>query len=68
MNPKFITVHCSATKPENPFTVEDLRKVHVNQNGWSDIGYHFYITVDGKVNPVPPTKSQWGARSRSQHR
>lgn len=51
MNPKFITVHCSATKPNANFSVDKLRKVHVDQYGWSDIGYHFYITVDGKVNP-----------------
>lgn len=63
MDPKFITVHCSATKPKNSFGVDRLRELHVNQNGWSDIGYHFYITVDGKINPCRPL-SRNGAHVR----
>lgn len=50
MNKKYITVHCSATNPERKFTVEMLHNAHVNINGWSSIGYHFYITTDGFVN------------------
>lgn len=51
MKPKFITIHCSATKPKNRFTVDDLRQLHVNNNGWNSIGYHFYITTDGNLHP-----------------
>ena len=51
MKPKFITIHCSATKPKNKFSVEQLRHQHVNVNGWSDIGYHFYIETNGKLTP-----------------
>ena len=47
---KYITIHCSATKPKNNFSVDRLREMHVNQNGWSDIGYHFYITTNGMIN------------------
>jgi N-acetyl-anhydromuramyl-L-alanine amidase AmpD len=54
MTPTFITIHCSATKPKNRFSVEQLRNVHVDQNGWSDIGYHFYITTDGELHPCRP--------------
>ncbi|AUR96787.1 N-acetylmuramoyl-L-alanine amidase [Vibrio phage 1.232.O._10N.261.51.E11] len=54
MNPKFITVHCSATRPKHNFSVDALRDLHVNKNGWSDIGYHFYITADGTVNLCRP--------------
>jgi len=54
MKPKFITIHCSATRPKHNCDANWLREVHVNQNGWSDIGYHFYITTDGKLNPCRP--------------
>ena len=54
MNPKFITVHCSATRPKHDFSVDRLRELHVNQNGWSDIGYHFYITTDGRLHDCRP--------------
>jgi hypothetical protein len=54
MKPKFITIHCSATKPKHNFSVEKLRNLHVTRNGWSDIGYHFYITTDGGVHFCRP--------------
>lgn len=54
MNPKYITIHCSATKPKHDFGVDRLRELHVNQNKWSDIGYHFYITTDGRLHPCRP--------------
>tara|TARA_B100001063_G_C16779142_1_gene569414 strand:+ start:26760 stop:27179 length:420 start_codon:yes stop_codon:yes gene_type:complete len=54
MNPKYITIHCSATKPKNNFSIDKLRDLHVNQNGWSDIGYNFYITTDGQLHPCRP--------------
>lgn len=51
MKPKYITIHCSATRPKHNFSVVQLRDLHVNKNGWSDIGYHFYITTDGRLHP-----------------
>ncbi len=54
MNPKYITLHCSATNPAVPFSKEDLHNLHVKHKGWSDIGYHFYITQDGAVRPCRP--------------
>ena len=54
MKPKFITVHCSATKPKHTFGKDRLYDLHVKQNGWSDIGYHFYITTDGLTHSCRP--------------
>ena len=54
MNPKHITIHCSATKPKHNYSVEKLHNDHVVENGWTAIGYHFYITTDGKLNPCRP--------------
>ena len=31
-------------------SIEDIRRYHVNHNMWTDIGYHYYLTEDGKVH------------------
>ena len=51
---RYLVLHCSATKLSNDFTVSKLRATHVNGNGWSDIGYHYYVTKDGKVHTCRP--------------
>lgn len=47
---KSIIIHCSATKENEEFTKEDLYKLHVKKNGWSEIGYHYYIPRDGEIH------------------
>ena len=49
-----ITVHCSATKPSMNTTIEDIRRWHVADNGWSDIGYHYVIERNGKISKGRP--------------
>lgn len=44
-----IVVHCSATPPSMDIGVEEIRKWHVEENSWTDIGYHFVIRRDGTV-------------------
>ena len=44
-----IIVHCAATTPEMDVDVDWIRKIHVDQNGWSDIGYHYFIKRDGTI-------------------
>lgn len=44
-----IIVHCSDTKTSQDFSVEDIRRWHVEGNGWSDIGYHYYIKLNGSI-------------------
>ena len=44
-----IIIHCSATREGQDIPVETIRKWHVEGRGWSDIGYHFYIDIDGKI-------------------
>ena len=44
-----IVVHCSATRADRSFPVEALRRCHVQERGFADIGYHFYITRDGEI-------------------
>ena len=43
-----VIVHCAATPNGKDFSVETIRGWHLKR-GWSDIGYHFVIAVDGKV-------------------
>ena len=43
-----IVVHCTATKPNQDLNVDDVRKMHKKQ-GWSDIGYHYLIRLDGRI-------------------
>ena len=50
---KHIT-HCSASPATT--TVEDIRKWHVEENKWIDIGYHFIITQDGKIHFCRPVE------------
>ena len=50
-----IIVHCAATRPnwmaDRPTRkkVAEVRRWHVDENGWSDIGYHLIIDRDGTV-------------------
>lgn len=47
---KKVIIHCSASDVEAHDNVETIRKWHVEENGWKDIGYHFLITKDGNVH------------------
>jgi N-acetylmuramoyl-L-alanine amidase len=44
---KKIIIHCSATKEGQDISVENIRYWHVEENGWSDIGYHFIVDING---------------------
>lgn len=54
----YITVHCSATRPNQDLTADDIRRWHVEGNGWSDIGYHFVIRRAGLVENGRPISRQ----------
>ena len=46
---KKLIVHCSATREGQDVSVDTIRGRHVNGRGWSDIGYHFYIDIHGRI-------------------
>ena len=48
-----IIVHCSATPEGKAFSVADIRRWHL-QRGFSDIGYHFVVYLDGSVHVGRP--------------
>ena len=44
-----IIVHCTATPEGRDVSVDTIRRWHVQDNGWSDIGYHWVIELDGSL-------------------
>ena len=44
-----IIVHCSATKSGVDISAQTIRDWHINGNGWTDIGYHYVIRLDGSI-------------------
>lgn len=46
---KEIIVHCTATPKGQHWDVEKIRNLH-KKNGWSDIGYHYVVYLDGTVH------------------
>lgn len=51
---KRIIIHCSATPEGRDVTVDDIRRWHVDGNGWSDIGYHYVVDIEGCVHGGRP--------------
>lgn len=45
----FIVVHCAATGPSQDIGVKEIRKWHVEERGWLDVGYHFVIRRNGTI-------------------
>ena len=50
-----IIIHCAATRPDfmagatTAERVAEIKRWHVQDRGWSDIGYHYLIDRDGTV-------------------
>ena len=62
-----IIVHCSATREGQDVSVDTIRKWHVEGRGWSDIGYHFYIDINGKIHKGRDI-ARMGAHCKGQNR
>ena len=58
-----IVVHCSATRCNHPYPVQQLFHDHVEVNHWRYIGYHFYITRSGRVETTRPLE-RMGAHAK----
>ena len=43
-----IILHCTATPEGRDVSVDTIRQWHLDR-GWSDIGYHYVVGLDGKV-------------------
>ena len=45
----YIVIHCAATKASMDIGLTEIRKWHVQDNGWRDVGYHNIIRRNGEV-------------------
>lgn len=61
-----IILHCSATPEGRKTTVEDIRRWH-KERGWSDIGYHYVVYLDGSIHIGRPVEIQ-GAHVKGQNK
>ena len=62
-----IILHCSATKEGKDFSVDTIRDWHVNGRGWSDIGYHWVIRLDGSIEVGRPLEKS-GAHTKGHNK
>jgi N-acetylmuramoyl-L-alanine amidase len=60
-----IIVHCSATPEGRDVSTDEIRQWHLDR-GWSDIGYHFVVELDGTVCDGRPVEVA-GAHARGQN-
>jgi len=49
-----IIIHCSATPEGRDIDAATIKDWHVNGNGWSDIGYHYVIKLNGEIESGRP--------------
>ena len=46
-----IVIHCTASPVNRDYTAADIRRMHVRDRGWADIGYHYVVRLDGAIEP-----------------
>lgn len=66
MNVQYIVVHCSASRINRPYKVEQLERDH-QARGMRSAGYHFYIPRNGIIIPLRPL-NVIGAHARGYNR
>ena len=49
-----VILHCSATREGQDVSAATIKDWHVNGRGWSDIGYHYVIGIDGTIEKGRP--------------
>ena len=45
-----VIVHCAATPEGRDVKTEEIKRWHTEERGWSDIGYHLVVELDGSIN------------------
>jgi hypothetical protein len=61
-----IIVHCTATQEGKEISVDTIRKWHLKR-GWSDIGYHYVISLDGLTEVGRPIERP-GAHTKGENK
>ena len=68
-----IVVHCTATNPswyadkDAEDVVNEIRRWHTQERGWSDIGYHFIIHRNGQIKTGRPI-TRTGAHTKGRNK
>ena len=62
-----ILIHCSAPPEGRRLDFETCRRDHIRHRGFTDIGYHFYITRDGEIHRGRPLEKV-GAHCKNHNR
>lgn len=44
---RYLVLHTVAVR--GSATLEDIANYHINERGWEDVGYHYYIRKDGTI-------------------
>jgi N-acetylmuramoyl-L-alanine amidase len=65
-NIKRVILHCSATAEGDDIDADTIRDWHLSR-GWSDIGYHYVIRLDGTIESGRPI-NKIGAHARGQNK
>jgi hypothetical protein len=69
MKPTRIILHCSDTADSGTVSWEAIRKFHVEQRGWADVGYHYGVELIGDRYAILKGRpaDQIGAHCRGQN-
>jgi N-acetylmuramoyl-L-alanine amidase len=54
---KKIIVHCADTPEGRDDRAADIKRWHTEERGWSDIGYHYVVDLDGTIEPGRPIET-----------
>jgi len=48
---KYVVVHCADTPADMDVGAADIRRWHVDERGWDDVGYHWIVKRSGQLEP-----------------
>ena len=59
-----IVIHCADTPDDRDVEMAEIKRWHIEERGWDDIGYHFVIRRNGLVEVGRDIKMQ-GAHAKA---
>jgi len=62
-----IILHCADTPEGREVSTAEIRRWHTEERGWSDIGYHWVVELDGSVHAGRPEERS-GAHCKGHNR
>ena len=62
-----IILHCADTPEGREVSTAEIRRWHTEERGWSDIGYHWVVELDGSIHAGRPEERS-GAHCKGHNR